>query len=80
MGVGKGMTTTHIKDRPPMDGGGMAISSPIPDVVPEAPNGSVMDNRLAGDLQNTEVEDFDLPGLHGVSSRVKVEAISTTGS
>ena len=38
-----------------------------------------MDTRTAGGLQNTEGENFDLPGLHGLSSEVKVGAISTTG-
>ena len=79
MGVDEETTSTHVKDRPSMGGEGMAISSLIPDVAPEAPNGSVTDTRTVGGLQNTEGEDFDLPGLYGLSSEFKVEAISTTG-
>jgi len=61
-----------------MGGEGMAISSLIPHVAPEVLNGSVTDTRTAGGLQNTEGEDFDLPGLHGLSSEFKVKPISTT--
>ena len=34
MAVDEETTSTDVKDRPPMGGGGMAISSTIPDVAP----------------------------------------------
>jgi len=79
MGVDEETTSTHVQDRPPMGGGGMAISPQSQDMALERPKGSAMDTRTAGGLQSTEGEGYDLPGLHGLSSEVRVEAISTMG-
>jgi len=79
VGMDEKTTGTNVKDGPPMGGGGMCISPPNQDMAPETPKGGVVDTRIAGGLQNREGENFDLPGLHGLSSEVKMEAILTTG-
>jgi len=80
VGVDEKTPSTNVKDGPQMGGGGMSLSPPIQDMALEAPKGGVVDTRTAGGLQNTEGENFDLQGLHGLFFRGENGGYSNNGT